>query len=307
MSSFSASAPGKLVLSGEYAVLEGATAIAMAINRRATASARISGGSIESLGPGGGDTRLFDAAVRTLSSKPDAGYSYVLDSSAFADAQSAIKLGIGSSAALMVALMSVLLRLVGSDESIVENAARAHREFQGGTGSGVDIATSFAGGLIGFRMGESGPASHEWPDGLHYAVLWSGVSASTREKLERIAATKANCNDLADAAETIAVDWASGNARRLVDAYPAYIESLRRFDVDQRLGVFDAGHADLVTNAEQHEVVYKPCGAGGGDVGIVLGTSEEAVASFVAYATGAGFGNLDMRIDWTGVEPGEAD
>ena len=55
--------------------------------------------------------------------------------------------------------------------------------------------------------------------------------------------------------------------------------------------------ADL---APDHDVVYKPCGAGGGDVGIAVARSAESLASFAAIASQQGFKRLDVQIDPAG-------
>jgi phosphomevalonate kinase len=120
-----ASAPGKIVLSGEYAVLDGAPAIAMAVDRRAVASVsdntndecRVVTEGFES----SGDARY--RIVEAVCGARPAGRDFVLDTRAFvADGR---KLGIGSSAALTVALVAALQQ--GRD--IFHDALRAHRRF----------------------------------------------------------------------------------------------------------------------------------------------------------------------------------
>ena len=54
--------------------------------------------------------------------------------------------------------------------------------------------------------------------------------------------------------------------------------------------------------AASGSVVYKPCGAGGGDLGIVLATSESALDDFVEMASRSHFEKLDLAIDETGVD-----
>ena len=107
---------------------------------------------------------------------------------------------------------------------------------------------------------------------------------------------KASRAGLAAAAKSIAATWADGNTNEIVASYASYIEQLRTFSVDHKLGIFDAGHDSLVERAFAANLVYKPCGAGGGDVGIVLGDDETALDRFVAELP-ANFRVIDCALD----------
>jgi len=77
---------------------------------------------------------------------------------------------------------------------------------------------------------------------------------------------------------------------------------LREFSDDHGLGIFDAGHAEMVAAVEAAGLVYKPCGAGGGDVGIVLSSGAESIAEFVGRAKELGFRHLAISADPHGVQ-----
>ncbi len=313
MNSLVASAPGKVVLSGEYAVLDGAPAISMAVNRRAVAVLTPASGdeaTITSVGlVGGTDRNLFDSAVRAAQFKRAGDCLFLLDTSAFVDADSGEKFGIGSSAALMVALGRLMAPGAASDSEVGATAAIAHRDFQNGAGSGVDIATSVTGGLIEFRMPDTRVTKVTWPSGLSFALLWSGVGASTQERVDRLKMSEAKPSRLAlsDAAAATATAWRSGSAAAVMAAYVEYIDALMSFSVDHGLGIFEAGHDALVQDANADGLVYKPCGAGGGDIGIALATDSAQLNTFVERAAESGFRHLDFDIDTTGVKIGRED
>lgn len=303
MGSITTSAPGKVVLCGEYAVLDGAPAIAMAVNRRATVTiATGSPAAVTSRGLAGvTDTKLLDCVCEALGiDRPEAAIS--LDTTAFADAASGKKLGIGSSAALAVALVRALAPGDASSGAVFELALAAHRSFQAGRGSGVDVAASAAGGLLAFVMGDP-PEALSWPANLEFAFLWSGVSASTASKLERLRQQTilASRDALCEASIAMSARWRAGDASALIDGYRDYVAALVAFDVDHHLGIFDAGHDELARYNSQTDVVYKPCGAGGGDIGIVLGTDPDDVSRFVQRALLRGFRRLDIAPDAEGV------
>jgi phosphomevalonate kinase len=297
-----ASAPGKVVLSGEYAVLDGAPAICMGVNRRArvvidstdaefstveapgytSASGRfqVSGGVLR-WQEGQDDFGVVDSVWRIsgLADKPS--HAIALDSGEFIDDDTGQKIGIGSSSAITVALVAAMQNAT-EGSNIAMLAQRAHADLQGGVGSGVDVACSLRGGLIEYRMEGAATVALRWPDGLHSRLIWTGRAASTREKLSLLdaAVSKPSRVRLAGASEDIARAWRSGSAGKILNQYHHYIECLQDFSVDHDLGIFDAGHADILHAASADNLIYKPCGAGGGDVGIVFGTDEQQLDTF---------------------------
>jgi phosphomevalonate kinase len=320
MNAVTASSPGKVVLSGEYAVLDGAPAVCMAVDRRARVTierhdeewhrviapgfSAIEGRFVTNKDQfewlaGGDSYSLLEQVWREINPAPDCNLSYSLDTREFLDAEGGNKIGLGSSAALAAALATSLCAIFAPNIDARQVARAAHRKFQNGVGSGVDIACSLQGGVIEYSMDRQQQSQLDWPDGLAFAVLWSGIPASTAEKLMRAEQTGARKSraDLTRAAEQMAMAWRDGSAQHILDGYRTYTNVLRKFSVDHDLGIFDAGHGALVEAANEMGLIYKPCGAGGGDIGIALATDEATIAAFVASPVAAGFEPLDLAID----------
>ena len=53
--------------------------------------------------------------------------------------------------------------------------------------------------------------------------------------------------------------------------------------------------------ASDDDIVYKPCGAGGGDIGIVLAASEQAINEFCEGARQQDFRTLDIALESDGI------
>lgn len=322
-----ATAPGKAVLSGEYVVLQNAPAIASAVDRRVRVSVSESSGEYHSITapgylegtwsfslgkegefewrerlPGPSAFSLLEEIWKSFDTAPWPSLSLVVDTEEFADAATGLKLGLGSSAAVAVALTAALQSYCAVASDTEKLAMAAHDRFQGGQGSGVDVATSLHGGVIVYRRAGAESLKLDWPEGLHYQYLWSGQAANTAEKLAKLIehreqdATSDSMKRLSDAAENVAAVWSLGDSGQILESFPAYIDALGQFSIDHDLGVFDAGHKELVHLATDMEIVYKPCGAGGGDIGIVLAACEDAINEFCGRARQQGFRNLDVAV-----------
>ncbi len=271
-----ASAPGKIVLSGEYAVLFGAPAVCMAVDRRAVASVRDTGRDCEvhAAGFAGADRfRIVDAVCPQ--GRPEADID--LDTSAFS--KDGTKFGIGSSAALTVALTAAL----ADSANVLEPSLAAHTRLQGRAGSGVDVAAAVHGGLIRYTAAPPAARHLAWPEGLAFRVVWTGVTAGTGARLARLFGTapQSSRKVLIDHGSAMADRWSEGDAGKILGAYPPYIEALRRFGVDHDLGIFDAGHDALTEAAMADGLIYKPAGAGGGDIGVLFGLADDALDAFI--------------------------
>jgi len=183
--SFSVSAPANILLMGEYAVLEeGGLGLALSPDIRVTGTGRTaSGGATTTRGRGisvvghlpnsiiewsSGTGRHQESGLLGLAADylsrhyppEDAGGQIDLESAPFFT-EDGRKRGLGSSAAVTVALTALWLQMTGrlpSDHSaardlVFRTAVDAHRAGQDGAGSGYDVASSTFGGVILFTGG----------------------------------------------------------------------------------------------------------------------------------------------------------
>lgn len=325
-----ATAPGKLVIAGEYAVLGGAPALVLAIDRRAGVTLEATDGSdYEFSAPGLGietaharldaagriswpaldaaasaPLRLVGAILETLGAEErPAPFRSCLDTRAFhAGGDGRQKLGLGSSAALTVALASAIRALGRRAAPSIHTLLAAHRRAQDGRGSGLDIAASLTGGLLRYRLHNGQPqiTPATWPHGLEWCCVWSGRPASTGRFLQRLAAWRtqaparhaAAMRELGDCATAAA---AATGAAALLEAVATFGQALDRLGAASGLDIFCAEHRALAALAARLGVAYKPCGAGGGDIGIALTTDAARLQAFRQAARTTGFPVLDLR------------
>ncbi len=311
-------APGKIVLWGEYAVLAGAPAAVAAVNRYASVEITPQNDSWSFVSTGfmtpgvhNFSGQFTDApcaamAERVLSyfdlNSLPAGFSLHSDTGGFYHpfdhkADGPAKYGLGSSAAVCTATYCALADFVGRDKQLNE-AITIHRAFQNGKGSGLDVAASWHGGVIHFQKGDVQPQT--WPDNLHWQAVWTGASAVTDTALGHFARWQAE-------ADTTPLD-ALIKASTLLCATPSmdnlasYTQSLGQLDKAANLNIFTPAHQRLATIAHAHHLIYKPCGAGGGDIGIAVGEDLNAVQQFCSQAAAQNYVPLNLEIAPHGVE-----
>jgi phosphomevalonate kinase len=295
-------APGKLVLTGAYAVLEGAPAISIAVSRGAYADSERS-----ALNP----TPEVRAALG-----PDVVAPHADASDMFVGAR---KLGLGASAAILVASLGAVEGAAGADLRAADTRARlfqrardAHAAAQSG-GSGVDVATSVYGGAIRYQIGES-VQSVALPTGLVVTVFACGTSARTTELRAQIDAMAAanpslhrTCmNDLVAIANDAAAAVERGSADGLIEALQRTARALDRRGTAAQVGIVPPNFDDLEALAARERASFTVSGAGGGDVAVYLGPTAPSPA-FLERAHALGLFVLPLALDEAGVRRAPAD
>lgn len=315
-----ATAPGKLMLVGEYAVLDGAPAIVAACGVRARANViAIAGHESQFFDAASGQAFFFaiddQAGLQWIDSGPgsngtilEAVIAACLEHSLlFSDGpafrvsmntdeffrqrdQEWTKLGLGSSSAVLVALVGALcaeLKVKMTTAQLLKVCYGAHRRFQGGAGSGADIASAVYGRVVQIRPTADAPEviCGDWPGGLQALPVWSGQSASTPELLKRFESFRNDNPDdyrhhrgrLKALAEQSCAAWSEQSIIDILNSISSYDDALRALDADGLIGIDTDSHKQLREIAEGHGAVYKISGAGGGDFGIALSDSERVL------------------------------
>lgn len=287
-------APGKIVVTGAYAVLEGAPAIVVATSRGAIAD---------------GARTALDATPEVRAAIGDAPAPHVDASSMFAGAR---KLGLGASAAILVASLAAREAEKGADlsspairDALFERARAAHAAAQSG-GSGVDIAASVYGGILRYTL--SSRTRVALPPKTRLAVLACPTSARTSELRSQVDAL-ASSNPVVHAAcmnelVTIAGDASAAIDRGDHDAFVACIRrtlrGLARLGAAADAPIVPNGFDELSELAAKEEAALCVAGAGGGDVAAFVGHGAPSPA-FLERAHAFGLFPLELEIDEKGV------
>jgi len=323
-----ASAPGKIVILGEFAVLADAPAISMAVDRRASVSIEEHGedrhllqtfgylqgqwefranktGKIEWLNvkPDQSIVFLFECFWYQANIKTNNYFKFILDTSMFYDIKNKIKYGVGSSSALIVAMAAAFVRIFKIPKEINTLAHEVHFEFQESVGSGVDIQTAIDGGIIKFHRNKNHISRYkEFPNNLLFKIFWCGAPVSTQNQIKRFnKLSQRSFIDLCNFSKKISLNWGKNNNKVFFESFDSYIDLLKRFSDDYDLNLFANKHHDLVEIAKmQKDIVYKPCGAGG-DIGICIGSSKKKMNNFNELAKRKGFRFLDMSLERSGL------
>lgn len=330
-----ASAPGKLVVAGEYAVLDGVPALVMAVNRRVrvelTASADDRWHVVSPTLALRGSLRIQASEFRWDGAPPPElawvgkvldGYApaaalaprcITLDSAAFYARREGgrDKLGLGSSAALVVALLGALHRCAGESAPTLADSVAAHRLIQDGAGSGVGVAAALLGGLLRFQLTAGGASVT--PGALPADVVWrcmdAGRPTSTRAMLAAVARARRRAPQthaghaaaLAQASQLVFAALDASDSAALLRGLADYAAALKRLSDWSGAGIVSTEHAALAALADTAGCVYKSCGAGGGDTGIAMATAVGVLERFVARAATAGYPSVDLALDQEGL------
>ena len=333
-----ATAPGKLILTGEYAVLEGASALVIAVNRRVIARRR--GGA---RGSAPFLVAVAEAIARRLGAEhPAARAALEIECDSRAFFLGAQKLGLGSSAAVTVASTALALAAehevpLVDRELVAAIAFEAHAEAQRGVrtseafavphvgGSGADIAAAAHGGVIAYRHHdldrtpvpgrEESPIVHlAWPSGITLIPFFTGASADTRELVAKFYAARDAHSAEVEAALRAIADTSRAACQACAMRTPEIASgalisalALAARATDQLAA---ATHLPLVpacvTAARAALTPFggtaKTTGAGGGDVAIAVIPATEDRNEARRLLIESGCQPLDLAVDSSGVD-----
>lgn len=285
------------MLSGAYSVLEGAPAIVSAVSRyvhcdSAHASALVTPEVRAALPDGPFPT--FDARELRAGER---------------------KLGLGSSAAILVASLAAVRGAEFPDASSLRQAIhalalRAHRDAQGG-GSGIDVAASTWGGtLLARREGVERLEMQkvELPASLVVQAWASSTSASTPELLARVAELRerdpggydATMKRLFGAARDAADAVAHGDIEALISALDSQRQDLARLGDAASVPIVTREVAELAGWAAARGAAVLPSGAGGGDI-VLWVSNRPAPAEFHTLADRLGHQHVPLALNARGV------
>jgi phosphomevalonate kinase len=320
-----ASAPGKLVLLGEYAVLSGVTALVMAVRKRCRArigpadgplcrlETRAPATEVREFEPGSATgVALVDAVIGNAGSRPRwRAWAGCLDSTELFDGPQ--KLGLGSSAAALVAWAGAWSAAAGEAlEPGVEALIELHRRFQGGAGSGLDVAAAHVGGVIEFTLEDQFVpriGSVAVPNSVGFAGIFAGSSASTPDLVGRyhqwVDGGARGAQELQAALRRIA-DRGREAARAndgaaFVAAMADYGQCLRRLGTAMGADLVTREHREIGVLAGRFGVAYKVSGAGGGDLGLAASLDAGALQAFTREVGSKGYRVVDVSVDTQGL------
>ena len=246
--------PGKLVVAGEYAVLDGAPALVLAIENGV-------GCSIEK-GQGihtpTGDTRFVSPLLNEQSQHKHFRFFDWNPVLHFGKE----KPGFGGSAAACVAACVAAQR-------DPHDAFAIHHHVQG-SGSGIDVAASIYGGLLRFQKKEVSSL-----EPIHPLVIWSGNSAKTGPRVQRYLSYDKRASFAQKSTELV-----EHFAEAPIPVFQKLYRLLCAMAQEASLSYQTENIALIVQEVERYGGGAKPSGAGGGDCVIALFPDQESQKNF---------------------------
>jgi phosphomevalonate kinase len=317
------SAPGKMMLAGEYVVLDGAVALVCAVDRRAIACL---GAAANRSHPGGGgspETRPLPPEALLARSLAESRVGKTLqelhiDVTALRAGER--KLGLGSSAAGAAAAAAAIYAHAGHDitaeavrRQVLEVALEGHRSVAP-EGSGADVAASVLGGFVRFRKTSSDAVEADavaWPEGLHACVVWTGAEARTSDLVRRVreleardpATYGARMDALRAAAEDFVTSFGAGDTTGVVRATGEHHRAMASLGDAAGAPIVEDRLAAVASLAEATGGAAKPSGAGGGDVALAFFGDARAASHFRQACGARHLDVLPLSLGDEGVSP----
>lgn len=309
------------MVSGEYAVLEGAVAVVASVGVRAyarwsltTDGSPLGSADSQQMRPLPPEALLGRKLAEDRTNPVNANLN--IDVSELR--KSGRKLGLGSSAAASAAAVGAVLASAGRDLSdpkvqreVLDIALAGHKAVAP-EGSGADVAAASLGGFVRFRLdgGELAEAERlTWPSSVATRVVWTGVEARTSEFVRAVRSFEARDgkgygiirDKLRDEAIRFADAIGAGNGAEIVAAGDAYGLCMKQLGEAANVSIVTPDLARIADLAREHGGSAKPSGAGGGDVAIAFFAKHSDAEAFDSACSAAGLDRLDLGLGAPGV------
>jgi phosphomevalonate kinase len=305
------SAPGKLMIIGEYAVLEGADAIVAAVDRRVTATLSATG---DALPP--------EAAAAQREAERQLGVTLgepvALDVSQLKTGGQ--KLGLGSSSAAAAAVAALVYQRAG--KSLVEPGARdalfraaflGHKSVAP-EGSGSDVAAAVYGGFIRLRRANDTLDVRPvlWPEDVEIRVVWSGNSARTSDLVAAVRELqkrdqghyRALMDQLRFQSDRFIDSAMASDTSELLDSAEAYSFGMGELGRAAGVSIITDSLRWIRKLARKCGGAAKPSGAGGGDVALGFFDDPAAAKRFEQVCAQANLDIVPLSLGVDGVRIG---
>jgi phosphomevalonate kinase len=308
-------APGKVFLCGEYMAIEGAKATLLSVSRSAEISIEKIESSenrfitsalekeflfqlnnrseIEWINESPGEYGLFlEIAIKVLGIKPF-GVKFSINTDGFFE--SGIKLGIGSSAAISVAITKAInkyFKLKLDKQEQLYNSLEVHNYFQNHIGSGLDVLSSF----YGFPVIECSKDrnSFVWnqvkiPKEVIIKFVKGQTYSDTREMIKKYHLGKLEhksffleiSKEMKEALTNLSQAYRDNNPDQIINSIKRYSTLMIEMDSTFNIGVYSETDKEISILADKEGLIYKPSGAGGGDLGIIIGDNNSIISKFM--------------------------
>lgn len=275
------------MLSGEYAVLYGGTAVLVPVNRHIVVAESKDGTEdgnpvvTQAL-----KVRLYELDDYEINNRLE--NVAIVRSSLMELGEGSKKLGLGASAAEAVGVVALRYERAGTPwrknrKEVMAAAMQAHSIAQGGLGSGADVAVCAYEAPITFRLEGGQPVVKvlELPtrQKQRAALVWTGQSCDSRLQIERFNSWYGESHHdaprlverLIGLSERMVPEWFRATWNVLFDMLTEYSVVLSRCTKEAGIPYQLPIHRELATWAREHGGKAKPVGAGGGDMALMLG------------------------------------
>jgi len=177
-------------------------------------------------------------------------------------------------------------------------------------GSGIDIAASALGGVLQYQVGINKRAEQLVPEKvtvweeLPMLVIFTGTSESTRKmvsgvgqlKKEKPEIYKKLMKELETSSGQGCESYKNKNIKAFLTAIKNYNDLLLSLGQKSGMPIISPIHQSISKTVVLNGGVYKPSGAGSGDIGVAFADKTEQIEKIKLVVENLGYTCLDVKI-----------